>query len=67
MDEFTKARIKDWWPCACVKGGNWRKGKPSTHIKFIKLNAPTRKRCSRCGCTKAQSDKAGARLPQETP
>jgi hypothetical protein len=31
------------------------------------LNAPTRKRCSRCGCTKAQSDKAGARLPQETP
>lgn len=50
MDEFTKARIEDWWPCACVKGGNWRKRKPSTHIK---LNAPERKRCSTCGCTKA--------------
>ncbi len=51
MDEFTKKRIEDWWPCACVKGGG--RGKPSTHIK---LNAPTRKRCSTCGCTKAQSD-----------
>lgn len=46
-----------WWPCACVKGGNWRKRKPSTHIK---LNAPTLKRCGKCGVTQAESNAAGA-------
>ena len=45
--------LKDWWPCACKKGGNWRKGKASTHMR---LNSPFRKRCSRCGCTKADYD-----------
>lgn len=63
MDEFTKKRVEDWWPCACVKGGNWRKGKPSTHIK---LNAPERKKCNVCGCTKAQHDLIAASRTERT-
>jgi len=49
----TQADLADWWACACVKGGNWRKGKPSTHIK---LNAPTVKKCRVCGATRDQAD-----------
>lgn len=45
----------DWWPCACVKGGNWRKGKPSTHIK---LHSPSTKKCRVCGCTREESQSA---------
>lgn len=43
---------EDGWPCACVKRN--RKGQ-MTHIK---LNHPSLKRCSRCKCTKEDSDRA---------
>jgi hypothetical protein len=50
IDEFTKKRIEDWWPCACMK----RRGGKLTHIK---LNAPEKAACKKCGCTKADNDK----------
>jgi hypothetical protein len=42
---------RDWWPCACVKGGGMRGGRmrPSTHIK---LHAPKRRVCRVCGAKK---------------
>lgn len=49
--------LDDWWPCACVKGGNAKRGKPSTHIK---LHPPTTQECRVCGVTKAQHDDAVA-------
>lgn len=58
---MTRAESLDrlgWWVCACVKGGSVAKRRPSTHIK---LNAPTAKKCRRCGVTKAQSDAGGVK------
>jgi hypothetical protein len=49
---------KDWWPCACVKGGG--RGKPSTHIK---LHSPFSKKCRVCGCTRDESKAAGEPPP----
>ena len=43
------------WPCACVKRNRKRE---MTHIK---LNHPSLKKCGRCGCTKDESDRAGAK------
>ncbi len=53
MDDFTKKRTEDWWPCVCMK----RKGGKLTHIK---LNDPSVLKCKKCGTTKAEIDKLRA-------
>lgn len=48
----------DWWPCACMKRSS---NKPGSYLKSIKMNAPSVKRCRKCGSTPLSGEARGGK------